>query len=479
MLFNTFQFWIFFLLVLLGFSILRGTGRKVFLLAASYYFYMCWNWHYIWIVIFLTLLDYCAGLQIEKSERTSQRKFWLCASLVANLGLLGVFKYFNFFSVSVAAGMGLLGFHLPPVAIALILPVGISFHTFQAMSYTIEVYRRRVPAEHNLLNYALYVAFFPQMVAGPIERPYQLLPQFHHEPKVSRERIYSGLRLALWGLFKKMVIADFLAVFVTNVYNDPPSFSNIEMFAATICFAIQIYCDFSGYSDIAVGVARIMGYDLCINFRQPYFSKSISEFWHRWHISLSTWFRDYLYIPLGGSRVQLPRLLLNILITFVVSGLWHGANWTFIAWGAFHGGCLIASRLTVDLRRTLTDISGINRFPALHSAIQTICTFACVTVGWVLFRSKDIHSAFYVLCHLIPSGSFRGSALAGLPRANVPFILFFVICMFVVEWFAIHASTRPKIWNSPTFRFGAYYSVASAIVLFGAFGHVEFIYFQF
>jgi D-alanyl-lipoteichoic acid acyltransferase DltB (MBOAT superfamily) len=478
-LFNTFQFGLFYIIVLLGFGLLRGTLRKVFLLGASYYFYMCWNWHYIWVVLFLTLIDFFAGLQIEKSELPARRKLYLGLSLAANLGLLGLFKYYNFLAISATAGINAFGPHLSAPILNVILPVGISFHTFQAMSYTIEVYRRKVPAEHNLLNYSLYVAFFPQMVAGPIERPHQLLPQFHSDPRIGIERVHSGLRIALWGFFKKMVIADSISGLVNTVYSDPSKFSNTELVVATVCFAIQIYCDFSGYSDIAIGLARVMGYELRLNFRQPYFSRSVGEFWHRWHISLSTWFRDYLYIPLGGNRVRLPRYLLNLFITFAASGLWHGASWTFIAWGALHGFYLIASKLTVGFREKVAKVSGISRFPRLHAVFQTLCTAVLVTVAWVFFRAKDIHAAFYVVRHLIPGGHFRDSALSGLPRANVPFIVFFIASMFVVEWFMFHPSRVPKLWGSIALRYAAYYSVIFAIILFGVFGHIDFIYFQF
>jgi alginate O-acetyltransferase complex protein AlgI len=481
LLFNSFQFGFFYIACLIGFAVLRGTPRKVFLLVASYYFYMCWSTRYIWVIWGITIIDYVAGIQIERSESASRRKFFLGCSLAANLGILAAFKYYNFFAVSVSSGLAGMGMHIPLPVLHVILPVGISFHTFQALSYTIEVYRRKAPAEYNLLNYALYVAFFPQMVAGPIERPNQLLPQFHREPHFSVERVISGLRIALWGFFKKMVIADSLAAIVNSVYAQPARFSNTELCVATVCFAIQIYCDFSGYSDIAVGLARVMGYELRINFLQPYFSRSVAEFWHRWHISLSTWFRDYLYIPLGGNRVRLPRYLVNLLITFVASGLWHGANWTFIVWGGLHGVYLIASKLTSRFRSAVAEATGITRFKRLHALIQMSITFVLVTIAWVFFRASSIGSAFYVLKHLIPRGGFSGSVLiaAGIPRANTPFIMLFVVVMFVVEWFMAHLSRTPALWRSRATRFAAYYAVAYSIIFFGVFGHTDFIYFQF
>ena len=481
MLFNSFQFAFFYVACLIGFAILRGTPRKVFLLIASYYFYMCWSTRYIWVIWGITILDYFAGLKIEAAEKSSTRKFYLACSLVANLGLLGVFKYYNFFSASLKSGLGHAGIHIPLPLLQVILPVGISFHTFQALSYTIEVYRRKAPAERNLLNYALYVAFFPQMVAGPIERPNQLLPQFHRKPHITTERIHSGLRIALWGFFKKMVVADALSTLVNTVYANPRNFTNTELCVATVCFAIQIYCDFSGYSDIAIGLARVMGYELRINFLQPYFSRSIGEFWHRWHISLSTWFRDYLYIPLGGKRVRLPRYLFNIFITFALSGLWHGANWTFIIWGGLHGFYLMVSKLTSSWREVFAEATGLARLPRIRAVLQLLTTFVLVTVAWVFFRANSVSSAFYVLRHIVPHGAFRNTVIlaANLPRANTPFLVFFVVMMFVVEWFISHPSRNPRIWNSLATRYAAYYAVAFSIIFFGVFGHTDFIYFQF
>ena len=346
MLFNSFQFLFFFVVVWLLFLVTRGTTRKIILLVASYYFYMCWSTRYIFVIWGITVIDYVAGLQIEKAERPGRRRLYLGVSLFCNLSLLVLFKYFNFLTGSLRSASHLFGLQYDPPLLAIILPVGLSFHTFQAMSYTIEVYRRRVPAEKNLLEYALYVAFFPQMVAGPIERPYELLPQFHREPKVSFAGVRSGMVQALWGLFKKMVLADNVADFVRLVYDTPRHYDGAALLLATLLFSIQIYCDFSGYTDIALGIARMMGYELRINFLQPYFSRSVGEFWRRWHISLSTWFRDYVYIPLGGNRVKLSRHYLNLMITFVISGLWHGANWTFVVWGFLHGLYLIVAQAT-------------------------------------------------------------------------------------------------------------------------------------
>src|SRR6201994_3702834 len=369
MLFNSFQFLFFFVIVWLLFLATRGTTRKIILLLASYYFYMCWSTRYIWVIWGITVIDYVAGLEIEKAELPARRRLYLGLSLVCNIGLLILFKYFNFLTGSFLSASHLFGLRYDPPLLAIILPVGLSFHTFQAMSYTIEVYRRRVPAEKSLLEYALYVAFFPQMVAGPIERPYELLPQFHREPKVTLAKVQSGIVQAAWGLFKKIVIADNVADFVKLVYDAPRHYNGSALVLATLLFSIQIYCDFSGYTDIALGLARMMGYELRINFMQPYFSRSITEFWRRWHISLSTWFRDYVYIPLGGNRVKLSRHYANLMITFVISGLWHGANWTFVVWGFLHGVYLIVAQSAAPFMPRFTPL------PRLRAAFKIAFTF--------------------------------------------------------------------------------------------------------
>jgi len=481
MLFNTFHFLVYFVVVWIMFLALRGTSRKVLLLLASYYFYMCWNAKYILVIMSITLIDYVAGLMIEKSERHLPRKCYLGISLLCNIGLLVVFKYFNFMILSVAGLIHWVGFGYNERFLDVLLPVGLSFHTFQAMSYTIDVYNRKASAEKSLINYALYVAFFPQMVAGPIERPNELLPQFHRDPQFRLERIKSGIEHAIWGLFKKMVIADALSRYVSLVYGAPKNYSGAELTLATVAFSMQIYCDFSGYSEIALGVARIMGYELRTNFAQPYFSRSIGEFWHRWHISLSTWFRDYVYIPLGGNRVAIPRYYANIFATFVISGLWHGANWTFVAWGALHGSFLIASQLTSGFRIKARKFLLLDRVPWVLAALQRLVTFSLVTIAWILFRARDLRSAVYIVTHLLPLGHFESYTLGvgGIPLANTPFLLFFIITMFVVEWWIMHPHRAPRLWCYSPARWCFFYACTYSIVFFGVFGHIDFIYFQF
>ena len=475
MLFNSFQFLFFFIVVWLLFLLTRGTPRKVILLIASYYFYMCWSTRYIFVIWGITLIDYVAGLEIEKAERVGRRRLYLGLSLFCNLSLLVIFKYFNFLTGSLRGASHLFGLQYDPPLLAIILPVGLSFHTFQAMSYTIEVYRRRVPAEKNLLEYALYVAFFPQMVAGPIERPYELLPQFHREPKVTYEGVRAGMVQALWGLFKKMVLADNVADFVKLIYDTPRHYNGSALVLATLLFSIQIYCDFSGYTDIALGLARMMGYELRINFMQPYFSRSVGEFWRRWHISLSTWFRDYLYIPLGGNRVKLSRHYANLMITFVISGLWHGANWTFVAWGFLHGLYLIVAQATAPF------LPRFARAPRLQAFLKTVLTFALVTFAWIFFRANTLQDSWFIATHLLPLGRLDSFLLkvGGFSRATAPYLVLSIITMFVVEWWIAHPSRVPRLWARPAFRALAYNACIYAIVFFGFFGHRDFIYFQF
>jgi alginate O-acetyltransferase complex protein AlgI len=473
MLFNSFQFLFFFVIVWLLFLVTRGTTRKIILLLASYYFYMCWSTRYIWVIWGITLIDYVAGLQIEKAELPARRRLYLGISLFCNIGLLVLFKYFNFLTGSFRSASHLFGLRYDPPLLAIILPVGLSFHTFQAMSYTIEVYRRRVPAEKNLLEYALYVAFFPQMVAGPIERPYELLPQFHREPTVTLDGVRAGMAQALWGLFKKMVLADNVADFVKLIYDSPRHYNGAALLLATLLFSIQIYCDFSGYTDIALGLARMMGYELRINFLQPYFSRSVGEFWRRWHISLSTWFRDYVYIPLGGSRVKLPRHYFNLMITFVISGLWHGANWTFVIWGFLHGLYLIVAQSI--------KIEPFPRLPRLAAFCKTLVTFTLVTYAWIFFRANSVGDAWYIATHLLPPGRLDPLLLkvGGFSRATAPYLLLSIVAMFVIEWWIAHPAAVPRIWARPAIRALAYNACIYAIVFFGFFGHRDFIYFQF
>ena len=473
MIFSTYQFLVFFVVVFLLYFVLPKSWRHPLLLVSSYYFYMCSIPWYITVIIAITLIDFWAGIKIQDAAEKRTKRLYLIISIVSNFGLLFTLKYSGFFATT---------FGLDAPFLRFVLPLGISFHTFQAVSYTVEVYRGRYPAERNLLTYALYVAFFPQMVAGPIERPYNLLPQFHTDKVFNYDRFRTGIRLALWGLFKKVAVADLLAPAVSTAYAHPRNFSGPILALATFFFAVQIYCDFSGYTDMAIGIARMMGYDLMINFRQPYFSKSISEFWQRWHISLSTWFRDYLYIPLGGNRVAKMRLYLNLMVVFLVSGLWHGANWTFVVWGGLHGVYLIFGQITAPLRKRLQMTSGLTRTPGLLATLQMLTTFALVTMAWVFFRVGTIQDGIYIVTHMLnPSGFHSDQILAlNLPRFEVATAFFVIAVVGITEWcIAGHVKPVTNLWSARPFRWACTYACVFATIFFGVFGHVEFIYFQF
>ena len=384
MLFNSIHFFVFFIIVTLIYFNIPYKNRWLLLLLCSCYFYMAFIPIYILILGFTIVVDYFAGIYIENAEGR-RRKLYLIFSLIANIGVLSVFKYYNFLNGNLSFLLTGFGMTNPVPYLSILLPIGLSFHTFQAMSYTIEVYRGNQNAERHFGIYSLYVMFFPQLVAGPIERPQNLIHQFREKYDFDYNRVTSGLKLMVWGLFKKVVIADRLAVIVDSVYNNPEQYNSFSLIVATVFFSFQIYCDFSGYSDMAIGAARILGFKLMINFNNPYQSKSFHEFWTRWHISLSTWFRDYLYISLGGNRVTIPRWYLNLFIVFLISGLWHGASWTFVVWGALHGFYLVFELITKGTRRRINKIIHLDKLPFLSA----ITTFSFVTFAWIFFRANN------------------------------------------------------------------------------------------
>jgi D-alanyl-lipoteichoic acid acyltransferase DltB (MBOAT superfamily) len=397
MLFNSLEFIVFFPIVVAAYFLLNPKYRWILLLAASYYFYMCWNYKYIVLIIVSTLIDYYAAFLIHHSKKITYKRIFLGASLISNLGLLFFFKYFDFFNSNVSYVFDRLNVFYQLPDFNLLLPVGISFYTFQTLSYTIDVYFGKKEPEKHFGKFALFVSFFPQLVAGPIERSTKLLPQFHQVFSLDYERIKNGIFLMTWGFFKKVVIADRVAEYVNAVYNNPYLYGGFQDLVATLFFGVQIYCDFSGYSDIAIGTAMILGYDLMTNFRRPYLSTSIREFWQRWHISLSTWFRDYVYIPLGGNRVVKWKWYYNLFITFVISGFWHGANWTFIIWGALHGFYLVLAIITGNWRDRLAISSGLKARKSLHSFINLVWNFVLVYFAWIFFRSNNLSDAFTVI----------------------------------------------------------------------------------
>ena len=468
MLFNSFEFiCIFFPLVTGLYFALPHRWRWLLLLVASCWFYMAFVPVYILILAFTIGVDYVAGIWIERSEGR-KRKLLLTASIIANVGVLAFFKYFNFLNESIAAVVRGLGFHYGVPDLGIILPIGLSFHTFQSLSYTIEVYRRHYPAERNPGIFALYVMFYPQLVAGPIERPQALLPQFHARKKFNADDLQYGLTRMAFGFFKKVVVADRLAPYVDAVYADIPGSNGITVLVATIFFAVQIYCDFSGYSDIAIGAARVMGFRLMENFTRPYLSSSVSEFWGRWHISLSSWFRDYLYIPLGGNRVVRWRWYYNLMIVFLASGLWHGAAWTYVIWGGLHGAYLIAA---IALKPATGRIS--NFLPGqLNKAIGILTTCTLVTLAWVFFRAHSAADAFVGLRKMVAMEG--GSRIGGGTDATGTFQL--ACCMAVVALLLL-------TWKLPMdlrVRHPRTFVVITVLLIFllGRNGG-DFIYFQF
>jgi alginate O-acetyltransferase complex protein AlgI len=469
-LFNSFAFVTFFVVVTTLFFVLPHSLRWLMLLLASCFFYMFFVPIYILILLSTIIIDYLAAILIENTPNSRKKKFFLSMSIVSVCAVLFVFKYFNFFNANFAALAAALQWNYSIRALSIALPIGLSFHTFQSLSYVIEVYRGRQKAERHFGIFALYVMYFPQLVAGPIERPQNLLHQFHERKHFNLCRLQNGLSLALWGLFKKVVVADSLAIYTDAIYNTSSHHNGASLLVATYCFAFQIYCDFSGYSDIARGVSRVYGIELMNNFDAPYLAKSISEFWSRWHISLSTWFRDYVYIPLGGNRVSLGRHFFNLFVVFLLSGFWHGANWTFIAWGALHGTYLIAGRLWGIAREWLAIR---NEAGLLRQALAMLLTFHLVLVAWVFFRARDVATAFDITQRmLVPTG----------PVFYDPILVQCALGVLIVtagDWL-IH---RTDYWNNldryPVTRFTTSLAMLFGISLLGVENGAQFIYFQF
>ena len=476
MLFNSFEFLVFFLVVIVTYFSLPHRFRWLLLLVSSYFFYGYWEPKYLIIILGSTIIDFTLGKLIFQSGTKKRKRLYLYLSLFSNLSVLFFFKYFNFFFDNISPVIQLVDEGYTFSALDIILPVGISFYSCQTLSYSIDIYNGKIKEpERNFGIFALFVSFFPQLVAGPIERASHLLPQFHEKMKFDLIRFKNGLTLILWGLFKKIVIADRLALIVNEIYNNPVDYHGLTVVVGTVFFAVQIYCDFSGYSDIAIGIARMLGFDFMKNFNAPYFSKSISEFWNRWHISLSTWFRDYVYIPLGGSRVVKWRWYYNLFITFLISGFWHGAEWTFILWGVFHGFLLIGETF-FKIQRTNT----------LIIVLQNFKTIILVCFGWVLFRANSMEDAVYVFLEIF---SFDNYELSQLSPYIVPvsknlvfssdFMLAYlgVAVLFVFEYLFL---VKKLFYKLPFWiKSSMYIGVVICILLFGTFGKNEFIYFQF
>lgn len=479
MIFNSLEFLLFFIVVVAAYFALPHRVRWVLLLAASYYFYMSWKAEYGVLLFATTLIDYSVALWMERARSVRWKKVLLSVSLFSNLGMLFAFKYFHFASESVQALFHFADIPIDTPSFRLLLPVGISFYVFQSLSYTIDVYRGKQHAERHFGLFALYVSFFPQLVAGPIERSTHLLPQFRREHAFEYARVVDGLKLIAWGLFKKMVIADRLAEFVNAVYGAPGEWSGFSLVLATYFFAFQIYCDFSGYSDIAVGTAKVLGFDLMKNFNRPYVSQNITEFWRRWHISLSTWFRDYVYYPLGGNRRRQSRQYVNLLIVFLISGLWHGASWTFVLWGALHGVYNIVGRATHAWRTALYTRLGVA--PRVQAVLRIFFTFHLVAIGWVLFRAQTLADVDVIFQRLftafIPAHGVGVQELSGF---HLGLSLVWIAVLIGVEGIQRAGDIRVLLAQySAPFRWAAYTALVLLIVLFGKFGGADFIYFQF
>jgi len=475
MLFNSLAFLIFFPTVTVLFFLLPHRIRWAHLLLASCVFYAFFVPIYLLILAFTIGVDYLAGILIEGAAGR-RRKMFLLASIVANVGVLSVFKYWNFLNHNLAIGLGLIGAHNRIPMLSFALPIGLSFHTFQAMSYTIEVYRGRQAAERHLGIYALYVMFYPQLVAGPIERPQNMLPQFRVRQTYDPARVASGLKTMAWGMFKKLVIADNLAIVVAAPFSQPRAYSGASLAVATICFAFQIYCDFSGYSDIAIGSARTMGFTLMKNFDAPYESTSITEFWRRWHISLSTWFRDYVYIPLGGNRCSGARGVFNKMLVFLLSGLWHGANWTFIVWGGLHGLYVVVEQA---IRRSGRKPPGPERPWSVPRVLGALSTFAFVCLAWVFFRADHLGNALLTVAKIVtlaPATELRDGLGALDHRVGY---LALVPVLLALEAYDRRRNLFARIGRLPVLpRYAIYATLVYGTILFRGVSS-QFIYFQF
>jgi len=483
MLFNSLDFAIFLPIVFLLYWFVANKNyhqQNVLVLVASYYFYGSWDYRFLFLLIFSTLLDYFTGLKMGEAKTLASKRFWFWLSVTVNLGFLGVFKYYNFFISSAAEGLSLFGLQVNYWTLQVILPVGISFYTFHGLSYVIDIYYDRIKAEKNFIDYAVFVSFFPLLVAGPIERATHLLPQLKKERQFNYTKAVDGLRQILWGLFKKIVIADNCASYANSIFNDYDQYSGSTLVLGAVFFAFQIYCDFSGYSDIALGTARLFGIELLRNFAFPYFSRDIAEFWRRWHISLSSWFRDYLYIPLGGSKGGTWQKVRNTFIIFLVSGFWHGANWTFIVWGFLNALYFMPLLLTKQSRVNMETVAQGKYLPTIRELLAMGITFALTLIAWIFFRAESLTHAFGYISGIFSSSLFTIPRFPELTGAAMTLML---VAFFVIfEWFGRErqfAISHLLLNSNRVFRWGFY---AFLLFMIGMFMHTEetpFIYFQF
>lgn len=474
MLFNSIEFLLFLpiVFILYWFVFKQLKIQNILILIASYIFYGWWDWRFLSLIIASTLVDYSIGMMLSKTAINRKRKSLLVLSLIFNLGLLGVFKYYNFFIDNWIDLWDSFGVSMNRSSLNIILPVGISFYTFQTLSYTIDVYRKKLTPTKDFFAFAGFVAFFPQLVAGPIERASNLLPQFYKKRTFNYDLAVSGIKLIFWGLFKKIVIADNCAIYVNDVFQNYQDQSGMTLVVGAICFSFQIYGDFSGYSDIAIGTARLFGFDLMRNFNYPYFSRDIAEFWRRWHISLSTWFRDYLYIPLGGSRGNQLKQIRNVFIIFLVSGFWHGANWTFVFWGGLNALFFIPLLVFKRNRNHLNIVAETKILPSLKELWQITFTFIITSFAWIFFRAESLQHAFDYIHAIAYSDTFFSSSFKG------KFVLILMCIFLLIEWFS-RKSEIPIIFRNK-YRMLFYILTFFSLIYFSSSGKAtSFIYFQF
>jgi len=493
MLFNSFSFLVFFPIVVLVFYLIPKKVRYIWLLVASYYFYMCWNAKYALLIAISTIVTWASGMLIYRAEDVKEKKGVVAGSLIINLAILFFFKYFDFTLANINFFLSKAHISVINNPFDIILPVGISFYTFQALSYTIDVYRGEIEPEKNIFRYALYVSFFPQLVAGPVERSKNLLPQIQkvEEIKPKYSEIINGLIMMLWGLFMKMVIADRVSLLVDEVFSDVYMYGTIELVAGAIGFALQIYCDFCGYSTIAVGAARVMGINIMENFNTPYFAVSVSDFWKRWHISVSSWFKDYVYIPLGGSRCSKPKKYFNLMVTMLVSGLWHGANWTYVIWGGLHGLYQIVGDLLKPVKEKANDLLGTDKTAFSFRFGQMVVTFCLTTFAWIFFRASDVSSAFTYIARMFtrwnPWTLFDLSLYnIGLDVTEMNILLIALTLLILVD---VYKYRRNKsiadflISQNTWFRIVCIVVLVAVVLVYGEYGvnfdSNQFIYFDF
>ena len=491
MLFNSFHFLVFFTLITILYYLTPHRLRWILMLAGSYYFYMCWRPELILLLIFITFVNYVAAKKIYRADNGQKKKKILLVSMIINFGILFVFKYMNFFSESMASAVSLLGINYVPKEFDIILPMGISFFTFQAAAYTIDVYRERIKPVKHYGKFSLFISFFPQLVAGPIERSENLLPQFYKKHKFSLSQTKEGLKIMLWGFFKKVVIADRAAIAVNTVFNNVEFYSGLYLVLASLLFTIQIYCDFSGYSDIAKGAARVLGFDLMDNFKRPFISKNIKEFWRRWHVSLSSWFMDYVYIPLGGNRKGEIVKYRNLLITFMVSGLWHGAAWTFVIWGGLHGIFIVVYNIFAPIIykiKTTVHLDKSKVLTFIYNFGVTCLTFGLVVFAFIFFRANTVEDGFFILSHMLWNFRIWNTSQylfdvftgIGLGLYEWRILIFAVGFLAAAEIFGgenIHETLKK---HNVVLRLAFYIIIALFVLLAGVFYNAgEFIYFQF